>query len=299
MMARALCECGFSVEETGDYYTHMVRNDFSVFNPTKTLSVNPYFTRDWAVQRWGMAALNWATPLPIHNRVENVYIENGQLVLRQEAYPQENVLTSNNVSVASIASREGHFLHGSFRTEFKLQGASGGSVAGFFWYHNDKNEIDVEILAREFKDDSMLVHYTIHPALDEKGRLIRNSTEIISLEGDHPANHFQTHRFDWTKNEVRFYQNSELVHSISKRVPKVSGNVYLNLWADGGMWSGAPSTTDVFLRVKTITIFHNTTMSDEGKDELFELRCQKAGGRSGSTVCIDGDIESGRIPSSK
>lgn len=78
--------------------------------------------------------MNWATPLPILNRPENVYLENGQLTLRQEGYSKESVLSAHNVSVASIASRASNILHGSFRADMIMENASGGSVAGFFWY---------------------------------------------------------------------------------------------------------------------------------------------------------------------
>ncbi|EFE44335.1 hypothetical protein TRV_00865 [Trichophyton verrucosum HKI 0517] len=253
--AEASCECGFVINDTQDYYTHLIHNNFSTYSPTKPLSTNPKFTRDWAIQKWGLPVMNWATPLPILNRPENVYLENGQLTLRQEGYSKES---------------------------------------------DDKNEIDIEILTREFKPDSMLVHYTTHPALDDRGWLIDNATEIIALKGHRPAEHFQLHRFDWTKEELRFYQNSKVVHTNNLRIPKDEGSVYLNLWADGGMWSGSPSTTDVYLRVKHLSIYHNTSASENGTDTAFSRRCQRAGGLSTETVCYDVHINSGlQVPSSK
>ncbi|KAM5495283.1 hypothetical protein McanMca71_005553 [Microsporum canis] len=302
---KASCECGFVINDTQDYYTHLIHNNFSAFSPTKPLSTNPKFTRDWAIQKWGLPVMNWATPLPILNRPENVYLEDGHLTLRQEGYPKESVMSAHNVSVASIASRASDILHGSFRANMVMENASGGSVAGFFWYHmdwkqDDKNEIDIEILTREFKQDSMLVHYTTHPALDDRGWLIDNATEIIALKGHRPSESFQLHRFDWTKEELRFYQNSKVVHTNNIRVPTDEGSVYMNLWADGGMWSGSPSTTDVYLRVKYLSIYHNTSASEKGTDTAFTQRCQRAGGLSTETVCYDVHISSGlQIPSSK
>ncbi|EEQ33174.1 conserved hypothetical protein [Microsporum canis CBS 113480] len=258
---KASCECGFVINDTQDYYTHLIHNNFSAFSPTKPLSTNPKFTRDWAIQKWGLPVMNWATPLPILNRPENVYLEDGHLTLRQEGYPKESVMSAHN---------------------------------------DDKNEIDIEILTREFKQDSMLVHYTTHPALDDRGWLIDNATEIIALKGHRPSESFQLHRFDWTKEELRFYQNSKVVHTNNIRVPTDEGSVYMNLWADGGMWSGSPSTTDVYLRVKYLSIYHNTSASEKGTDTAFTQRCQRAGGLSTETVCYDVHISSGlQIPSSK
>ncbi|OJD15853.1 hypothetical protein ACJ73_08940 [Blastomyces percursus] len=78
-----------------------------------------------------------------------------------------------------------------------------------------------------------------------------------------------------------------------------AGHAYLNVWADGGQWSGAPSTTDVFLTIRLIAIYHNTSASDQGLDSAFNERCQKAGGPSNVTICHDMSIESGMVdPSS-
>lgn len=151
------------------------------------------------------------------------------------------------------------------------------------------------MLTREFKPDGLLVHYTTHPALDEDGSVVKNATEIIQLKGNDPASSFQQHRFDWTNDELRFYQNSELVHTNAWKVPEVAGHVYINLWADGGMWSGIPSTTDVLLSVKTVAIYHNTTLSDMGIDRAFNARCERAGGPSNITVCLDAHIENGKM----
>lgn len=145
----------------------------------------------------------------------------------------------------------------------------------------------------------MPVHYTVHPAKDEDDIVLQNATAVISMKGDNPGSNFQRHRFDWTNDELRFYQNSDLVITMNERIPQVAGHVYMNLWADGGSWSGSPSTTDVLLTVRLIAIYHNTSASEAGMDALFNLRCQKAGGPSEQTVCLDTMVESGEIvPSS-
>ncbi|PGG98479.1 hypothetical protein AJ79_08851 [Helicocarpus griseus UAMH5409] len=291
----ASCECGFYMNDTRDYFTHIIYNNFSAFPATKPLRSNPDFAQNWVIQEWSVPPGNWVTPLGISNKEENVFLKDGNLVLRQQGYSKENILKGANVSVASIASASGDIIHGSFRAEFKMENATGGSCGGFFWYRDDQNEIDIEILSREFKPDMFMVHYTTHPALDEKGQLVKNATEVIPLRGDHPARSFQRHRFDWTSEELRFYQNSTQVHANAWRVPDAPGYVYLNVWADAGAWSGLPSTTDVFLTVKSIAIFHNTSASDQGLDKAFNMRCEKAGGPSNTTICLDTNIESGKM----
>lgn len=134
-LARAQCECGYAMDDTGDYFTHAIYNNFSTFAPSKNITFNSNFTKDWVVQNSGIGQVSLASPLPIWNGKENVYTKDGNLILRQVGYPKESVTAGLNVSVASIASRFGDIYHGSFRTEFKVEGATGGSVGAFFWYH--------------------------------------------------------------------------------------------------------------------------------------------------------------------
>jgi hypothetical protein len=133
-------------------------------------------------------------------------------------------------------------------------------------------------LSREFFDDRVYVHYTVHPAKDQNDFVFQNATDVIPLVGDKPASSYQRHRFDWTGKQLRFYQNSELVLRKTQRIP---------------------STTDVLMSVRLIAIYHNTTASEAGLDATFNLRCDIAGGPSERTVCSDTLVESGEvIPSS-
>ncbi|ODH52347.1 hypothetical protein GX48_01410 [Paracoccidioides brasiliensis] len=298
----ASCECGFSMSDSKDYFTHVIHNNFSTISPSRTLNKIPDFASDWQVQQWGIPPGSAATPLAIDNMADNVFVRDGNLVLRQQGYSKKDILKARNVSVASIATASGDIIHGSFRVELKMENAHGGSCGAFFWYRgetlgkqDDENEIDIEILAREFKQDAIPVHYTSHPSLDERGQPIKNATKVIPFRGDDLLNSFQRHRFDWTSKELRFYQNMTQVHTNSLRIPNASGHVYLNVWADGGMWTGPPSSTDVFLKVRSVAIYHNTSASDQGLDEAFNHRCEKAGGPSSATICSDTVVESGGV----
>ncbi|KAI1908120.1 hypothetical protein LOZ53_004312 [Ophidiomyces ophidiicola] len=299
LAAKAACECGFRMHDTSQYFTHIIYSNFSQYDRSKKLAAHNEFKRNWVIQRWSMSSVSWRTPLPVQNWDENVYLEDGTMVLRQLGYPAEGILAGKNVSIASIAGQSDEIFHGSFRTEIKIEGAQGGSVGAFFWYHDDNNEIDIEILTREIKAHELLVHYTTHPAVDAAGGSIDNATAVMSIKGHEPGNWFQRHRFDWGKKELRFYHNGSLLHANDMKVPEVSGRALMNLWADGGLWSGAPSTTNVYMRVKYVVIYHNTTASDGGQDLEFNARCARAGGLSDETVCLDLNVEDGAVdPSS-
>lgn len=122
------------MDDTKDFFTHVIYNNFSTFAPSKKLRTNPDFTKDWAVQNWGVPPRSWVKPLAIDNIAENVFLREGNLILRQQGYSKEQALRKSKVSVASIASQSGDIIHGSFRVEFKLENAKGGSCGAFFWY---------------------------------------------------------------------------------------------------------------------------------------------------------------------
>jgi hypothetical protein len=64
-----------------------------------------------------------------------------------------------------------------------------------------------------------------------------------------------------------------------------AGSVILNLWADGGVWSGQPSTTNVTMNLQSILVYYNTTDSNSGNDDDFNQACEAAGGIHKMTVC--------------
>ncbi len=72
------------------------------FVASKTRSKNPDFSLNWVIQRWCLQ--NLAIPLPIVNQLYNVYIQSGNLILRQKGYSKDAILSGHNVSVASVAT---------------------------------------------------------------------------------------------------------------------------------------------------------------------------------------------------
>ena len=63
----------------------------------------------------------------------------------------------------------------------------------------------------------------------------------------------------------------------------------LHLWADGNKWwSGIPSSTNVFMTVKEILMYYNTTGTYNDSDMRWFDKCRKAGGPNDRTVCLEG-----------
>ena len=65
-----------------------------------------------------------------------------------------------------------------------------------------------------------------------------------------------------------------MAHQDNHNVPREGGSLQLKLWADGNKWwSGMPSKTDVFMRVKSIVAYYNTTSSISNQE--WHNRCAK------------------------
>jgi len=150
---------------------------------------------------------------------------------------------------------------------------------------NDTNEIDIEVLTKEANDTT--IHYTTHPSVLSSGSVIPDASTAATLST--PWTAYQEHRFDWSRENITFYQGGNPSHTTTVNIPRVAGSVQMNLWADGSAWSGDPSTTNVTLSVRSIMIFYNTTASEAGTDQAFNKACQSVGGANNFAVCMDTD----------
>lgn len=130
-----ICPCGWRTE-TGEMYTHRIYNNFKEYpDVTVDILTDPQakpFTEEFLINGYPRPADNPAIRVDMQFSPENVQIEDGNLVLIQRAYSEEDAEARNAVGVAGIQSKTLDILHGTFRTTMKIEGANGGSVASFF-----------------------------------------------------------------------------------------------------------------------------------------------------------------------
>ncbi|KAL2395091.1 hypothetical protein ABEF95_000318 [Exophiala dermatitidis] len=177
-------------------------------------------------------------------------------------------------------------IPGTYRAVLKLEGATGGACAGVFWYHDDKSEIDIEVVTPGDSIVNGTINYTSHPSLASDGQPIPNATLSVPFNQRHlRPEDFHEYRFDsHPRRGVEFYFDGGLVHTSSHSVPLQGGNLQFKVWADGDKWwSGTPSTSDVLMTVKTIDAYYNTSSSTS--NEGWKKGCVAAGGPSSKTVC--------------
>lgn len=129
-----------------------------------------------------------------------------------------------------------------------------GACAGIFTYHDRITESDIEILTR---DPSHVVHYANQPDYDfENDREIPGASTIAEIPV--PWTTWATHRLDWLPDISRWLVNDQIVDARTYRVPDLQSMVVLNLWSDGGLWTGDMKLGDsIYMGIEYIELIYN------------------------------------------
>ncbi|KAB5511532.1 concanavalin A-like lectin/glucanase domain-containing protein [Coniochaeta sp. 2T2.1] len=252
-LAHAICECGYKTN-TGETWQYAVETDFS----------NGSFpSNDWAVSqlvRQATVDLNYTR--------ENVVISDGKLELTCSAY---NSTVGGGIRSGQIRTTRRDILYGSFRASYSVIAQSPGSVAGFFFYANDTQEIDIEI---QSKTNNQTVHLGNQPA----------SFANIYLPNNGVVTEMHDYRFDWLKDETTFYLDGVPAGGFAQDTPITNGTISLNMWGNGGTFSGPQTpTTDNIMAISKIMIYFNT--SSASLSQRWERACQTAK-RKTRPVCV-------------
>jgi hypothetical protein len=129
-----------------------------------------------------------------------------------------------------------------------------GACVGIFTYHDLNTESDIEILTR---DPSAHIHYANQPDYDPVADVMIPGA---SSEVDLPLawTSWSTHRLDWFPSVSRWYVDNRLQDAKSYRVPNVQSMVVINLWSDGGVWTGDMRIGDsIYVGIEWIELVYN------------------------------------------
>lgn len=230
---------------------------------------------DWSIQNWSKPATK-DFPTKMDNSLGNVYIGQGEdttwLTLRTSR--EEDFQTS-----AEIENAQKNLMHVSMRMYGRVQGAQ-GAVAGFFTFYDDDNESDIEILTTDPTDT---IRYTNQPSVDEDGNEITQAS--VSADNLPRWDEWQTHRIDWLPKNSYWFLNGNQVAANTYSVPREQSNLVLNMWSDGGTWSGNMTEGDsAEFHIQWIEMTFNTSGPYSGKSSQNKRAEEHCG-----TVCkIDG-----------
>ncbi|CZT03132.1 related to xyloglucan endo-transglycosylase-like protein [Rhynchosporium agropyri] len=187
---------------------------------------------------------------------------------------ESNVTTAGFTLCAQINSARQDMMDGTFRALIKLPPVS-GTCSAFFWYHNDSEEIDMELLSSQFnrnKDEFLvnLVHQSTQSAA-QGFSVIGKDYQVVSLPVD-PTSGFHEYRIDYTDGIILFYIDSLVIGAMNSTKPDVPGHLILTQWSNGDPgWSGGPPVAPAVLSVGYVKAYFNS--SDPVRQGDAERRC--------------------------
>lgn len=187
---------------------------------------------DWNIQSWSKNASD-DFPVRMVNSPANVYLQ--QNADTNDAFTYLTLRTTRGdgfQSAAEIENLQKNVMHASMRVSARVVGDK-GAVAGFFTFYDDDNESDIEILT---EDPTDVIRYTNQPSVDKSGDQVAAASLTKTKL---PAwNEWQKHRIDWLDKNSYWYLNDKQVAASTYSVPRKSSYLVMNMWSDGGTWSG-------------------------------------------------------------
>ncbi|KAA8652831.1 hypothetical protein EYZ11_007199 [Aspergillus tanneri] len=236
------------------------------------------FTDDWHVQTWARGSTNQA-PVPLVNSEENVFFSRNPHDPAMTFLVLQAIRQKGHASTAELENSHDNIYHCSLRVRLRIMSKDStinantenstprvprGACAGIFTYRSETCESDIEILT---SDPPNMVRYTNQPNWDPAtDSTIPESHTVGNLSV--PWTSWVTHRLDWFENRTYWYADDGLQASKSYKVPDKPSLVALNVWSDGGPWSGDMRVGDVvYMGIEWIELAYNLSSGiSSGKD---------------------------------
>ncbi|KAM3069036.1 hypothetical protein ACMFMG_004214 [Clarireedia jacksonii] len=240
-------------------------------NSSNALATSDFFlgdawNNDWTIQKWTNAdsmANSDATVLMV-NSPNNVYIESSKD--NDSSYSTYLTLRTARLadfqSAAEFDSTEQNFHHLSVRYLARVTG-SAGACAGLFTYLDSSpvQESDIEILTSGPRDR---VQYTNQPSVNKHGDVETKATVNGTQNLD--WSEWNIYRMDWMPKMTSWYVNGVSVANISYQTPKSPAGLIVNMWGDGGSWTGEMAEFDrAMLNVQWMEVVFNVSGDYAGK----------------------------------
>lgn len=177
--------------------------------------------------------------------------------------------TTSFQSAAEIDSVSENFHFLSIRFLARIRGDPGACAGIFTWRcpglcrspsTPDVEEADIEILTR---DPRNVMQLTNQPVESPSGRTKPEATKNVTLSSGSTWESWNEYRYDWTPGLSSWYVNGSLVGEISYQAPKNPAQLILNMWGNGGSWTGNMSVGgSAYLQIQWIEIAYNTSGSE-------------------------------------
>ncbi|KAI9928085.1 hypothetical protein MW887_002118 [Aspergillus wentii] len=262
------------------------------------LSQTP-FAKDWKSQAWHREGSSLG-PVPILNSKWNVFFardpserhgpDSTYLVLRTKRL-------RDHTSTAEIESRLRNIFRCSFRVRLRIlapysdqvpdagvtngQMATGGACAGIFSYHSANCESDIEILTSGPRN---IVHLANQPDYDPNtDQKIPGASTVARIRK--PWTSWVTHRLDWLTDHSRWYADRDMLNTKTYQVPNKPSMMAINLWSDGGSWTGDMNVGDsVYMAIEWIQMVYNVSARTDDLPDGIPLQRHAHGLKSNLTL---------------
>lgn len=210
---------------------------------------------------------NFASTAEIETRIHNIY--HCSLRVRLRVLPSDIVISQPKQTEKPPPPDPRHNPLPSPNKQTSLNGTSSfevgkpppGACVGIFTYQARNCESDIEILT---SDPPHRVRYANQPDYDPTlDKMIPGASSIIDLPI--PWTTWSTHRLDWFPSVSRWWVDDKPQVANGYQVPNVQSRVVINLWSDGGVWTGDMRVGEsIFLGIEYIELAYNRS-SDGAK----------------------------------
>ncbi|TKA29293.1 hypothetical protein B0A50_03803 [Salinomyces thailandicus] len=269
------CDCGYtlnySLPETEQilFTTHLATN----FSTT---------LHGWITQTYNVTPAAARGPFGKSAQTSNIQQNPSGLDL----FVRSKTLTSDAgalIPISELVTAQTEILYGSFRVWMQAP-AVNGTCAAFFFYHDDSQEIDLEILSRKQplrnnaaadgnKGFAELVNQS--PDAVASGYNAVNTTGYITRELTfNPTQGWHEYRIDWLPDRVDIFADGAWLQTFGDYVPDRPGALHLIHWSNGDAgWSGGPPAEDAVMGVGWVEAFFNSTGEGLGRCRGKEGAC--------------------------
>ncbi|KAJ5046724.1 uncharacterized protein L3040_003956 [Drepanopeziza brunnea f. sp. 'multigermtubi'] len=241
---------------------------------------------DWDVQNYSVTAQAARGPLGMRfllddvtvNRISDNYNysgpgeDGGDPGLHMAV--QASVTTDGFTQSSQLNSVREDMLWGSYRALLKLPSVS-GTCSAFFWYFNDSQEIDMEILSNQFnKNNNTFMINLVHQSPQSASQgfsVIGKDYQMPTLPFD-PTSDFHEYRIDYLPEQIIFYGDSQVIGVMNTTVDPQPGHLILTHWSNGDKgWSGGPPLETAVLSVGYVKAYFNS--SNPTRQAAHAMRC--------------------------
>ncbi|KAJ6263709.1 hypothetical protein Dda_2278 [Drechslerella dactyloides] len=237
----ANCACGYYIPETKLIFTHRV-----ILDPTALDAYNlasGLAKQGWAASNYQLAS----SPKNINYTSANIRLNTASKAL--DLYVSGGLSSRKIIASAELGTAIETIRYGSFRFNIKTSSVP-GACHGMFFYKDDNNEIDVEILTSHIHNSAVAqdpgipkpgLQLTVQPLT--AGQSARNY-RVVPFDGMFdPTKGFREYRFDWTKSGVKYYINGQ-TYTYSSFTPNAAGQIIVNNWSNGDPYSPTKAAND-------------------------------------------------------